>query len=119
MGRKLVAAVAAFAIAGAAWGNELAGEWTLSIDTPRGLQHPKLVITKTEGAYSGVYHSLRGPIPIDAITREGDRFAFPLVITVPIGEIQVRYQGVINGNEMAGEVHNPRGVVPFSGVREP
>ena len=117
MGRKFVAAVAAFAIAGAAWGSELAGEWTLSIDTPRGLQHPKLVITQTDGTYSGVYHSLRGPIPIEAIRREGDRFEFPLVISVPIGEIEVSYRGVINGDEMAGEVQNPRGVVPFSGVR--
>ena len=95
----------------------LAGTWTLSIDTPRGVQHPTLVIRQTDEVYSGVYNSLRGPIVIDAITLDGNSFAFPLVITVPIGDIDVNYSGSISGDDMTGSVQNPRGAVPFTGKR--
>lgn len=96
---------------------ELAGEWTLNIDTPRGVQHPTLRIVKNGDSYSGVYNSLRGPIDIEAIDREGNNFAFPLVITVPIGEIEVNYRGSIDDDDMAGSVQNPRGEVQFTGKR--
>ncbi len=97
--------------------DELAGEWTLSIDTPRGLQHPTLVITRDGPNYTGIYNSMRGPINIDSISRDGNNFAFPLVITVPIGEIEVNYQGSVAGDDMTGQVQNPRGTVPFTGQR--
>lgn len=97
--------------------DELTGEWTLSIETPRGLQHPTLVITRDGDNYTGIYNSMRGPIDIDSITREGDNFAFPLVITVPIGDIKVNYSGTISGDDMTGQVQNPRGSVPFTGQR--
>jgi hypothetical protein len=97
--------------------DELAGEWTLSIETPRGLQHPTLVITRDGDNYTGIYNSMRGPLEIDAISRDGDKFAFPLVITVPIGDIEVNYRGTIAGDDMTGQVENPRGTVPFTGKR--
>jgi hypothetical protein len=96
---------------------ELAGQWTLTIDTPRGVQHPTLVIVRNGDGYSGVYNSLRGPIDIETIQREGNKFAFPLVITVPIGEIEVNYRGSIDKDDMAGSVQNPRGEVQFTGKR--
>ena len=102
---------------GAAFAGELAGEWTLTIDTPRGVQHPTMVINRDGERYSGVYNSLRGPIDIEAISREGDSFSFPLVITVPIGDIEVIYRGTISGDDMTGVVHSQRGEVPFTARR--
>ena len=104
-------------ISAGAFADELAGEWTLTIDTPRGVQHPTLVVNEQDGSYSGTYNSLRGPIDIEAISRDGDSFAFPLVITVPIGDIEVDYRGTISGDDMIGSVHNPRGEVAFTGKR--
>ncbi|MCZ6459723.1 MAG: hypothetical protein O6766_10210 [Gammaproteobacteria bacterium] len=98
-------------------GGELTGTWILTIDTPRGVRHPSLVINKDGDSYSGVYNSLRGPIDIEAISRDGDSFAFPLVITVPIGDIEVNYRGTINGDAMTGSVQSPRGEVPFTAKR--
>jgi hypothetical protein len=97
--------------------DDLTGVWTLSIDTPRGLQHPTLEISEGEAGYSGVYNSRRGPIEIEKINRDGTKFSFPLVISVPIGDIEVNYIGKFEGNEMEGTVQNPRGEVPFTGVR--
>ena len=109
-----------FALSGvaSAAGSELAGVWTLSIDTPRGIQHPTLVINKDGDSYSGVYNSLRGPLPIEQVTGDGDNFEFPLVITVPIGEVEVHYRGSISGDDMKGTVVSARGEVLFSAKRD-
>jgi len=96
---------------------DLAGEWTLSIDTPRGVQHPVLVIERADKGYTATYSGRQGLLTIDELTRDGNRFAFPLAITVPIGTIEVSYKGVIDGDRMTGVVANPRGEVPFSGER--
>jgi hypothetical protein len=104
-------------LSGGAFAGELAGTWILSIDTPRGVQHPTLVINQDGGSYSGVYNSLRGPIDIEAISRDGDSFTFPLVISVPIGDIEVNYRGTISGDDMTGSVQSLRGEVPFTAKR--
>lgn len=104
-------------LASQAVAEEFAGVWTLTIDTPRGIQHPTLEIEKGEAGYSGVYNSLRGPIEIESIKRDGNSFSFPLIISVPIGEIEVNYAGSFEGNEMQGAVQNPRGEVPFTAIR--
>lgn len=111
------ATVTSLLTAAVAQADELAGEWTLSIDTPRGLQHPTLVVTRDGDNYTGIYNSMRGPIDVERIIRDGDNFAFPLVITVPIGDIEVNYRGTIAGDDMTGQVRNPRGTVPFTGKR--
>ena len=98
--------------------DELAGLWTLTIDTPRGVQHPSLVINQDGDGSSGVTTSLRGPIDIETISSDGDSFIFPLVITVPIGDIEVNYSGTISGDDMTGTVSSPRGEVPFTATRE-
>lgn len=93
------------------------GEWTLTIDTPRGVQHPVVSISESGGKLTGTYASFRGPLDISSVSVEGNTFSFPLQITVPIGTIEVTYEGTIDGDQMTGQVKNPRGAVPFSGVR--
>jgi hypothetical protein len=104
-------------LSAAASADELTGTWTLTIDTPRGVQHPTLVIEQNGDGYSGVYNSLRGPIDIDTINRDGNAFEFPLLITVPIGDIQVDYSGTFEADDMTGTVVSPRGTVPFTAKR--
>jgi len=67
--------------------SELAGDWTLTIDTPRGVQHPVLSIQRNNSGYTATYSGRQGVLTIDEVTRDGNRFAFPLSITVPIGTI--------------------------------
>ena len=98
--------------------DDFAGVWTLSIDTPRGLQHPVLTVSESNGQYSGTYEGRMGLLRIDSIIREGNRFQFPLTISVPIGEIDVFYSGTTDGNAMEGVVQNPQGEVPFTGLRD-
>lgn len=98
-------------------GAELAGSWTLTIDTPRGQQHPVLTVVKSGSSYSATYEGRQGLLNIDDVVSDGNRFSFPLSITVPIGTIDVSYEGEIDGDNMIGVVQNPRGQVPFSGKR--
>ena len=113
-----VLAVCALVFTGAAAADPLAGTWTLTIDTPRGIQHPTLEITASDAGYSGVYNSARGPIPVERIELEGQRFSFPLVVELPIGARELEYSGSVEGNTMEGSAGTPRGAIPFSGVRE-
>ncbi len=96
---------------------DITGEWTLTIDTPRGVQNPVVQITATDGKLTGTYQSFRGPLDISSVAVDGNRFSFPLQITVPIGTIEVTYEGIIEDDRMTGLVKNPRGEVPFTGQR--
>ena len=98
----------------AARAEDFAGTWTLTLDTPNGVQNPTLVVEINGTGYSGVYNSRRGPIEIPAISRDGNAFSFPLLISVPIGDIQVDYSGTFEGESMTGSVQSPRGEVPFT-----
>jgi hypothetical protein len=95
---------------------ELAGVWTLTIETPRGVQHPVLTIREDGGNWSGIYEGRIGTHPV-AITRDGDRFTFPLEATMPMGTVTLEYAGSIDGDTMTGVARNPMGEVPFTGTR--
>ena len=102
---------------GGAHAEDLTGEWTLTLDTPRGVQHPTLAISKEGTAYSGVYTGRMGALDVESIETDGNTFSFPLQITIPIGTIDVHYSGTVEGDAMTGVVSNPRGEVPFTGTR--
>ena len=116
-GSMLAIGIAAVLSAGTVLAEDFAGTWTLSIDTPRGTQNPTLDIEKNGSGYTGTYNSLRGPIEVEEITRDGNSFSFPLTITVPIGDVEVNYTGSFEGSDMTGTVESPRGVVPFTATK--
>ena len=116
-GSMLAIGIAAILSTGTVLAEDFAGTWTLSIDTPRGTQNPTLDIEKSGSGYSGTYNSLRGPIEVEEITRDGNSFSFPLTISVPIGDVEVNYTGSFEGNEMTGTVESPRGAVPFTATK--
>ena len=116
--RGMLAVLALALLPTGAVAEELAGLWTLTIDTPRGVRNPTLEVVKDEaGAYSGTYNSVRGPIALDSISFDGSAFSFPMTLSMPIGEIEVSYRGTVSGDSMEGVAANPRGEVPFTGER--
>ena len=95
----------------------IVGQWTLNIDSPRGVLHPVLTVQKTAEGYSATYEGRQGLLTIDRVEVDGAKFSFPLSITIPIGTIEVNYVGVVQGDKLQGVVRNPRGEVPFSAER--
>ncbi len=104
-------------IAAMADSHGVVGTWTLEVDTPRGIQHPTLQILANGDEYHGSYTGQRGELKIDAINVDGLTFSFPLKVTLPMGEMDFMYEGQVDGDVMTGEIGNPGGTIPFSGVR--
>lgn len=96
---------------------DLAGIWTLTVESPRGTQHPTLTINRNDTGYSGVYAGARGELPIPVIESDGTSFSFPLTISMPMGDMDLEYKGTVNGEHMSGEIGNPMGSIPFQGER--
>lgn len=96
---------------------DIVGVWTLTVESPRGTQHPTLTITKNDSGYSGVYAGARGELPIPVIESDGTAFSFPLTISMPMGDMDLEYKGTVNGERMSGEIGNPMGSIPFEGER--
>ena len=104
-------------VAAMADSQSVVGTWTLEVDTPRGIQHPTLEILADGESYHGSYTGQRGELKIDQITIDGSTFSFPLRVTLPMGEMDFMYEGQVEGDAMTGEIGNPRGSIPFTGVR--
>ena len=102
-----------------AWADShsIVGTWTLDVNTPRGLQHPTLVVINEGDSYHGSYTGARGKLDIERIQVDGAAFSFPLTVTMPMGEMQLNYAGKVDGDSVAGEIGNPRGSIPFTGKR--
>ena len=95
------------------------GAWTLTVDTPRGARHPVLVIVRKGDHYSGMLRGERGARAIEEIQVEGDKFSFAMHVPSPMGELELTYQGAVEGDSMAGTIGNPMGSVVFTGKRKP
>ena len=95
----------------------IVGTWTLEVSTPRGIQHPTLVVKQNGEGYSGSYTGRRGELPIESVQVDGATFRFPLTVTMPMGEMNLDYSGRVTGNTMQGEIGNPRGSIPFTGIK--
>jgi len=104
-------------MAGTAVAAGIEGTWILVVETPRGVQHPQLRVIGEGDAYHGTYTGRQGELPIERIEVDGDAFSFPLRVTMPMGEMDLRYSGLINGDHLEGEIGNPRGSIPFTGTR--
>ena len=89
----------------------------MSVDTPRGTRNPTLVIEADADAYSGSLTGPRGRQEIERIDVDGDRFSFPLRVTMPMGEMDMIYEGTVSGDRVSGTIGNPMGSIPFSGTR--
>ena len=64
-------------LAAPGFADSLVGSWTLSIDSPRGVQTPLLVVKQAGDALTGVYHSNRGVLAIDVSTSTAATFHSP------------------------------------------
>lgn len=97
----------------------IVGAWTLSIDTPRGTNHPVLTVVATDTGYAGTMNGRRGDVEIPSIVVDGNGFSFPMQVSMPFGVFDMTYVGVVDADTMQGEVQGPRGGIPFTGERSP
>ncbi len=97
--------------------HSIVGTWALEVNAPRGVQRPTLEVAGDKNSYHGVFKGQRGQVPIEDIQVEEKTFGFPLTVTTPMGEMELRYSGQFDGDVMQGEIVTPRGSIPFTGKR--
>ena len=96
---------------------DLVGTWTLTIETPMGISNPILTIQKSVDGYVGTYESRRGKRSVEDIAVKGEAFSFRMLISMPMGDFEMVYEGSIDGGSMSGTIGNPMGEIAFVGRR--
>ena len=89
----------------------------MEVSSPRGVQHPMLMVTSDGDTYHGVLTGERGKVAIKEIQVEENTFSFPLKVKTPMGKIKLHYSGQIDADLMQGKIKTPRGAMPFRGKR--
>jgi len=95
----------------------IVGTWALEVSTPRGVQHPTLMVTGDKDTYHGDLTGQRGKLLIKEIQVEENTFGFPLKVPTPMGKFEFHYSGQIDADLMQGKIDTPRGAMPFTGKR--
>ncbi|MFP6809295.1 MAG: hypothetical protein VB957_19230 [Pseudomonadales bacterium] len=98
-------------------GPSIVGTWALEVSSPRGVQHPTLMVTGDKDTYHGVLTGERGKVVIKEIQVEENTFSFPLKVKTPMGKLKLHYSGQIDADLMQGKIKTPRGTMPFTGKR--
>lgn len=77
---------------------KIAGEWVLTMSTPRGERSSDITITQ-EGseAVAETEEDQEFEISID-----GNEVSWTQTLSTPMGEIEVKFEGTVDGNEMEG-----------------
>ncbi|HIG43353.1 MAG TPA: hypothetical protein EYQ14_22855 [Gammaproteobacteria bacterium] len=97
--------------------HSIVGTWALEVSSPRGVQHPTLMVAGDKDTYHGVLTGQRGEVVIKEIQVEGNTFSFPLKVPTPMGKLELHYSGQIDANLLQGKIDTPRGAIPFTGKR--
>ena len=97
--------------------HSIVGTWALEVSSPRGVQHPTLMVTGDNDTYHGVLTGERGKVVIEEIQVEENTFSFPLKVQTPRGKIKLHFSGQIDADLVQGKIQTPRGSMPFTGKR--
>ena len=98
---------------------EIVGTWTLTLATPRGLEHPELTIHQKGEGFRGWIKTRKGKKRLRKISASGNEFSFQQEVPVPGGKLKVKFSGTIKGDQLQGATSSRLGKLPFTGVRKP
>ena len=94
----LLAAVPAFAA-----DTKVAGDWTLSVETPNGTRTPTASFKQEGENLTGTYKGALGEAPLKG-TIKGNEIKFTVTVTTPNGDLALDYSGTVDGDSMKGTV---------------
>lgn len=113
--------LAALALPGPAFGQSFLGEWTATAHTPAGEISETLSITETDDGVAitaflvGVPEGTPQAGPGTDVILDGDNFSYKR--TIPGGELEITYTGVVSGDTFTGTAEMAGTEVPYTGVR--
>ena len=95
----------------------VAGNWTLDVDSPQGATKVNLVLAVEGEAVTGTIASDMGESKFTGTLKEGT-VTFSFDMAGPQGPLTITTRAAITGDEMKGEMDYGMGVAPFIGKRE-
>ncbi len=79
------------------------GNWNLTMQSPMGARQAKADFASTGGALSGTFTGDQGAAPL-AGTLDGNAVAFAATIASPMGQLELKFEGALDGDSLAGTV---------------
>jgi hypothetical protein len=109
----------AIAVTVLAYAADVAGTWTLSVESPRGTRDSTLVLMQKGEEITGTMKSQRGDMPVSG-TLKGNELAFGYKMSMQGNEMDIKYTGTVDGNAMSGTVSfGGMGEGKFTGKKQP
>jgi len=91
----------------------VAGTWTMSVETPQGARESTLTLVQAGTALTGTIKGARGENPVTG-TVAGNVVKFSYTLSMQGNEIKIDYEGTVDGAAMTGVAKNPRGESKFT-----
>jgi hypothetical protein len=115
----LAAAAATLPLVGvAAEPPDVAGTWTMAVETAMGSGSPTFTLEQDGEAITGTYRGLFGEEPVKGRV-EGDQVTLSIEVTAQGQDMTIDYVGTVDGDTMAGTVvFGDLGEGTFEGTRK-
>ncbi len=111
----MIAAIIAGAVALPAQSG-VAGNWSLSVDSPQGATQATLRLAVDGGTVKGSLSSDAGELPLSG-TVSGDQVKFQFDYSGPAGAITINATATVSGDDIKGDMDYGQGTAPFTGKR--
>lgn len=95
---------------------DVAGRWSLNVDTPQGFMTVALVLSVDGETVKGSVSSEMGDANFTGALSGAD-VTFTFDMAGPQGPMTVKTKATVSGDEMKGEMDYGMGVAPFTGKR--
>jgi D-glucosaminate-6-phosphate ammonia-lyase len=116
---RLFVGVCALAAVMVAYAANVAGTWTLSVESPRGTRESTLVLAQKGEEVTGTMKTQRGEMPVTG-TLKGNAIAFGYKASMQGNEMEIQYSGTVDGDSMSGTVSfGGMGEGKFTGKKQP
>ena len=96
---------------------DVAGTWTMAVETAMGSGSPTFTLTQEGGTVTGTYEGYFGEVPV-AGTIEGDAVTLSIEVNAQGQDMKIDYVGTVDGDTMTGKVlFGDLGEGTFEGTR--
>ena len=105
------------------------GTWDTAAVTDFGTFKSQIVVTEANGSYAVEMKDIPAegtpadgggmtPGPISDVVVDGAKFSFKRKLTTPQGEMNLTYNGTVEGDALTGEVGSDFGPIKLTGTRQ-
>ncbi|HEY7642041.1 MAG TPA: hypothetical protein VH814_20085 [Steroidobacteraceae bacterium] len=95
----------------------VAGKWQISMDTPIGTQKFTWELQQAGAAWQGTMTAPNGTSELSNVQVSGPNVGCSAKVTTPLGQVDVTFEGAVNGDQIGGTCRTQFGNFQFSGAR--